>query len=97
MPKRPGSATVQVGLRLKENLRKRLAAEAERAGRSLNLEIVNRLERSLEFEMHLAAAQEHADSAKVLLSELREMQLQSKELYARLFDRLMEEDIKRGK
>jgi hypothetical protein len=45
--KRPKSATVQVGLRLKEPLRAKLELEAKANGVSLNAEIVKRLELSL--------------------------------------------------
>jgi Arc-like DNA binding domain len=41
-------------LRMPERLRKQLAAEAERAGRSLNAELVHRLERSLEEDARAA-------------------------------------------
>lgn len=47
MAKRAESATVQVGLRLKERLRGKLAALAKYYGRSLNSEIERRLEMSL--------------------------------------------------
>jgi hypothetical protein len=48
MPRRKLTASVQVGLRLSERLRKRLEVEAKRRGLSLNGELVRRLEESLE-------------------------------------------------
>ena len=51
---RAGTAgTVQVALRMSEELRDRLRLAADSAGRSVNSEIVARLEESLEFEARL--------------------------------------------
>jgi hypothetical protein len=47
MPRKP-SETVQVNLRIKETLRRRLAKVAELNGCSLNYELVERLSRSLD-------------------------------------------------
>ena len=47
MAKRAASDTVQLKVRMKERLRSQLEAEAAASGRSINGEIVSRLERSL--------------------------------------------------
>ncbi len=47
MAKRAASYTVQLKVRMKERLRSQLEAEAAASGRSINGEIVSRLERSL--------------------------------------------------
>jgi hypothetical protein len=50
MAKRPDTATAQLKVRLREPLRARLEAEADRNGYSLNTEIVRRLEASIRDE-----------------------------------------------
>jgi hypothetical protein len=51
--KRSGTTIVQVKLRIREGLRKKLLKEAEKAGRSVNQELERRLERSFELEQRL--------------------------------------------
>ena len=48
MPARKPLATVQVGLRLREELRARVAREARKNGVPLNREMARRIEESLE-------------------------------------------------
>src|SRR5262249_55455880 len=55
MPRKPGE-TVQINLRLKEALRRRLEREAKKRGVSLNFEMTSRIEQS--FEMESLRAQE---------------------------------------
>src|SRR5262245_40593770 len=46
MVQRPANETVQVNLRIKESFRRRIERSAEKAGVSLNAEMVRRLEES---------------------------------------------------
>jgi Arc-like DNA binding domain len=58
MARKP-TAEVQLKLRFSESLRRRLEREAARNGRSMNSEIINRLERSFDttnFARQIAAA-----------------------------------------
>ena len=59
---------VQVNLRIREDLRRRLAGEAKKSGRSFNQELVWRLENSLEAE----AAQAYYHATNDLIMELKE-------------------------
>jgi hypothetical protein len=83
MPKRPLHATVQVGLRLKENLRRLIEIEAKKAGRSLNQELVWRLERSFELGAELEEAKlriAEQELAATLLEQARATLQQTREL-----------------
>jgi hypothetical protein len=51
--RRSDTTIVQVKLRIREGLRKKLLKEAEKAGRSVNQELERRLERSFELEQRL--------------------------------------------
>ena len=75
MPGKRSSNIIQVNLRLTKGLHKRLAAEADKVvGRSLNAEMVDRLERSFKREKadaildraqrHLAEARRNLDAAE---------------------------------
>ena len=61
MPRKP-SETVQLKLRFPERLRVRIEAEAEKSERSMNAEIVHRLEQSFEGD-------NRADLVKAVASE----------------------------
>ena len=61
MPRKP-SETVQLKLRFPERLRVRIEAEAEKSERSMNAEIVHRLEQSFEGDSR-------ADLVKTVASE----------------------------
>lgn len=63
MSDRPKSATVQVGLRLKEGLRAQLEAQARDNGLSLNAEIVRRLERTFTEDSVLGHTDSHGGRA----------------------------------
>jgi hypothetical protein len=69
MVKRRPTEIVQVNLRLQENFRLRLAASAEKAGRSFNQEIVHRLEQSFDTEDRRALVKEAAQEAISLATE----------------------------
>jgi len=55
MLRRPANETVQVNLRIKESFRRRIEQSAEKAGVSLNAEMVRRLEESYRQEDLFAA------------------------------------------
>jgi len=78
--KRKKTDTVQLSkIRLREELRQKLAKEAERKAQSLNAEIVERLEDSFEFESQAEGLREQLRAAQKSLEELfakgRELEL----------------------
>jgi hypothetical protein len=68
---------VQLKLRFEEKLRRRLERAAEQNKRSMNAEIIHRLEQSFETDPLFAALAGGDDSAKVLRMIAWAMQLQS--------------------
>jgi hypothetical protein len=85
MVQRPKTAIVALKLRLRESLRRALAAEAKKAGHSLNQEMVRRLERSFTLEEELAEAKarlSERESAATLLKQAQSV-LSNVEEYAR--------------
>ena len=75
MPRKP-SETVQLKLRFPERLRVRIEAEAEKSERSMNAEIVHRLEQSFErgdrADLVKAVASEAAEGAAYLMANFSE-------------------------
>jgi DNA-binding FrmR family transcriptional regulator len=73
MPARKPTDIVNLKLRFREELRRRLDKEAKKSGRSLNGEIVARLERSLEANEMRTAVSEAArfEIARLALSAVR--------------------------
>jgi hypothetical protein len=73
MPRRPPTAIVQLTLRLREDLRRRLEDAADEKEQSLNGEINQRLEKSLDGE-------EQAARTDYLVTQIREMKTQINDL-----------------
>jgi hypothetical protein len=59
---RKNTEIVTLSLRIREELRKRVEREAKRADRSMNAEIIHRLEQSFEHEDIIKAVREAVDS-----------------------------------
>ena len=76
---------VQVNLRLREELRRELAKAAEKAGRSLNQELVLRLATSLDLETQLDEVDKRRASAEKLLDQSLEVLRQASALQDRAF------------
>jgi|Tabmets5t2r1_1033131.scaffolds.fasta_scaffold98295_2 hypothetical protein len=70
MPARKPTAIVQLKVRMREDLRRRLEREAERREDSLNNEIVRRLESSFKRD----ADQDLASAVRALQKEIAEIQ-----------------------
>jgi hypothetical protein len=68
MLRRPANETVQVNLRIKESFRRRLEQSAEKAGVSLNAEMVHRLEESYRREDLVAVLKRHQLQAQTPLT-----------------------------
>jgi hypothetical protein len=64
MPRRKTTDTVQLKLRIREDLRRRLEQEAKRKRVSLNTEMAERLSKSLEYEDAQPIAERVAQSIK---------------------------------
>jgi hypothetical protein len=88
--KRKKTDTVQLSkIRIKEDLRQRLAKDAERKAKTLNSEIVDRLEASYTFK-------ERADEIRALVEEERDRLLAEKEGWQRELEenRKMQEELR---
>jgi hypothetical protein len=68
MAKRPASDTVQVKVRMREDLRRKLEREADRRGLTINAEILRRLDLSFVSEARLDSLSEAA--AKEIVEKL---------------------------
>ena len=80
MAHRSKTEIVQFNLRLREELRQELANAAEKAGRSLNQELVMRLATSLKLEAQLDEADKRRAEASKLLDQSLEVLRQASAL-----------------
>lgn len=74
MPRRKSTDTVQLKLRFDEKLRRRLAGEADKADRSLNGEIIHRLERSFQALDDMLGGPHTAALLQILAGEIKLME-----------------------
>ena len=84
MPGQPSPDIVQVGLRVTKGLRRRLMAAAKKAGRSLNAEMVDRLELTFDRE----DADEILDQAHETLDGAARLHKAASGLFARVQEAL---------
>jgi hypothetical protein len=95
MPPRKPTAIVQLKVRLREDLRRRLEREADRRDDSINNEIVRRLEGSFQRDADLGVAAE----VRALRGEVEELRGLSKEELEALKEEVVKavrETIKKG-